>query len=229
MSKQWVKQELHKNEAALILDRAVVWVLAHKEASAGIGLTAAVALALAVYSFARYREVQQTAWERLAVAQSYAFAGQADQALQQTQGVVDGYPRSRAAGFAVQFQGDLLYRSSRFKDAIAAYEKVFERKDPALVPYALAGIAQAQESGGDFPAATAAARRFLEAHQDHFLAPQVQSILARSLQAQGRLDEARSAYENISLLYPETFWATAAQQALKPPAPAPKSAAAPGK
>lgn len=216
MSKQWVKQELHKNEAAALIDRAAFWALSHKEASVGIGLTVGIALVLAAYSFARYREVQHTAWERLAVAQSYAFAGQNDQALQQLQGVMDGFARSRAAGFAQLFQGDLSYRSSRFKEAVQAYEKVLERKDQALDPFALAGIAQSQEAGGDFQAAAASARRFLESHQDHFLAPQVQSTLARSLDAQGKADEARTAFENISLLYPETFWAAAAQKVLKP-------------
>ena len=59
------------------------------------------------------------------------------------------------------------------------------------------------------------AQRFLDAYGDHFLAPQVHSCLARSLESAGQAAQAKAAFQKIALQYADTSWAAWAQARLK--------------
>ena len=216
MATHWAKEQVHRNELAAFIERLALWVSAHREAALGVGGTLLAALFLGVYSAVRYRDLKLQAWEKLAIAQTYAFSGQGKTALEQLQAVREQYPRTQAAGFGDQFQGDLLFQSGDYKGSIEAYHRVLDRKDPGLLPYAHSGIAFAQEGAGQPAAAVEAAQNFLSQYQDHFLAPQVHAVLARSLKALGRDEEAKATLEKIALLYPETFWAQWANNTLHP-------------
>jgi tetratricopeptide (TPR) repeat protein len=217
MSKQWVRQELKKNEVALATERAAAWIMNHREAAFGIGLTLLIAFFLGIYSVIRYSELKTTAWERLAVAESYAFAGQSKPALDQLKNIAEQFPRTRAAGFSQLFQADVLYQSGMYKEAIEAYQQTLDRQDVNLSPFALSGIAFSQEASGQYQASMDTAQRFLATYQDHYLAPQVHAILAQALKSLGREEEAKATLEKIALLYPDTFWSQWAQTNLHPP------------
>jgi len=215
MSKQWVKDQVHRNEIAVLLERVWAWALSHREAALGLGLTLLVGLFLAVYSVARYQDLERTAWERLAIAQSYAFAGQGKAALDQLRALEEQFPRTRAARFGKLFQGDLLYQSGSYKEAIEAYQRCLDMGDSGLEAFALSGIAFAEEAAGHYDKAVEAAQRFLSSHPDHFLAPHVHAGIARSYISLGKSSEARATLEKTALLYPETFWAQWAQNQIQ--------------
>lgn len=215
MAKQWIKAQVRHNEYQDFVDRGLHWVLANRQrALIGAGSAAGVVLLSLLFLY-RYRAGQNTAWERLSVAQGYAYSGQGEASLKQLKELAADYGGSKAAGFGLLFAGDLLYRQGSYKEAVAYYNQVVERENPkAAVPIALANSAIAQEAGGDFAQAAATAQRFLDLFSDHFMAPQVHASLARGLQAQGQVDAAKAALQKISLQYPETPWSAWAQQRL---------------
>ena len=59
--------------------------------------------------------------------------------------------------------------------------------------------------------------RFLGAYAEHFLAPQVHVSLARCETTLGQRDTAKATLQKIALQYPESSWATWAQERLKAP------------
>ena len=222
MAKQWVKHQVRHNEVQDFLGRAINWGLANRR-QAGIVLgSAAGVLLLGGLLIYRSRSVQSAAWDRLALAQTYAYSGRPDAALQQIKDLSAERPAAKATAYGQLFAGDLLYHQGSYKEAVEAYAKILEREEPKnLVPLALADTAISLEASGQFSQAAGAAQRFLENHSDHFLAPQVHACMARSLQALGQIDQAKATYQKMSLQYPDTGWAGWAQARLNPPAPLP--------
>lgn len=216
MSKQWVKAEIHKNELAVGLERATLWAKMHPQQSVWAGVAAAGALVFGLLFLHRQGQAREDAWSRLAVAQSMAYYGQVDQALAQVKGLGEAHPNSVASGYGLLLTGDVLFQAGRYKEAAQTYQQVVDRPNhKALLPLAIADLSLTLEAGGDCPAAMSGADRFLEAHPDHFLAPQVHAGLARCLAASGQAEKARSTYERIAFLYPETYWSEWAKRRLK--------------
>ena len=216
MGKHWIRQQIRHDDVHDTFDKAVVWVQANRQA-AGMAAGAAVLAVLVVSLIFFQRTAARTAsWERLGLAQSYAYSGRQDASLEQLKQLAADYPTSDAAGFGELFAGDLLYQGGKFKQATEHYTKLLDRGAPkALQPVALNDLALAQESDGQPQLAVQTAQRFLETYSEHFLAPQIHACLARCLQALGQADQAKAAYQKISLQYPDTSWAAWAQSRLK--------------
>jgi len=212
--KYTTKQEMKRNELAEWINKAVLWIRTHKEASMGIGFISLVAALLAAYFIVQYTSLKNVSWERLAVAQSQAYAGQAQNSLDQLRELADRFGQTDAAGFGILFRGDIYYKTKTYKEAAKAYQQVLDNKSPkSVVPIAMACLASSLESDGNYPAAMETCRKFLETYGDHYLAPQVHLELARCLEATQNL-EAKPTYEKVVFLYPETYWASQAKSRL---------------
>lgn len=206
MSKQWAKEEANTNEIATVLERGAVWVKFHPQQSiwGGIGLAASIFIVAAF--FIRSRQAREESWAQLSAATMYAQSGQAEASLNQVKALTEAHPGSAASGYARLLAGDVLFQQAKYKEAAQAYQGATEQPGvPATIPMALSGLALSQEGAGDCPAATAAAQRFLDTHQDHFLAPITHASLARCLAAQGK-PEAKETFQRIEILYPGTYW-----------------------
>lgn len=216
MAKAWARQEAKKNEIAALIDKGVLWMTFHPQASlwGGIGLLAAV-IAVAVFVNRTLNEREES-WSRFAFAQSYAYSKQPKQALEQVRGLTQDYPGSSATSYALLLAGDILYEQGQYKEAAQTYNKVVNQPNHReVLPIALANLGISQEASGDCKSATATDQRFLDAYSQHFLAPQVHASLARCLSLTGETEKARATYERIAFLYPATFWATWAQARIK--------------
>ncbi|MBI3551460.1 MAG: tetratricopeptide repeat protein [Elusimicrobia bacterium] len=221
MGKQWVRQEIKRNELQELVDRVLLWASSNQQLAAAIGGGTAAAALLAGILIYRSHSMQSAAWDRLALAEDSAYAGQVESSLKQISELAAQYPNTAAAGYGYLFQGDLLYPRGQYKEALEAYNKVLESGQPkVLQPLALGDTALAQEAAGQCEQSALSAQRFLETYPDHFLAPQVHACLARCLQARGQADQARTAYQKITLQYPETSWALWAKKRLDSPAAA---------
>lgn len=216
MSKQWVRQQVRKDEMADALGTGVEWVSRNRQLATTVAGVAVAVVLMAALFVIKTRAAREVSWERLGVAQSLAYSGRPDQSLEQLKKLQNEQPNTDAAGFAALFQGDLEYQRGNFKNAAAQYTKVVERGTPkALQPLALSDLAMTQEAAQQYKDAVSTSRRFLESFPDHFLAPQVHSCLARSLQGAGDSGEAKAALQKIALQYPDTSWAAWAQARLK--------------
>lgn len=215
MAKQWVKQQLHRNELQDVVDKGLRWSLNNKQTAltAGGGLLAA--LLLLGGGLYHRRNQQAAAWERLSLAQYSAYSGQLDAALKQIDELKMEHPGSQAAAFALLFAGDIQYRQGLYKEAVGSYSGILESGDAKfLQPLALANTAMSQEAASEFNQAIATDQRFLDAYSDHFMAPQVHASVARCQHALGQLDQAKVTYQKITLQYPDTPWARWAQERL---------------
>jgi tetratricopeptide (TPR) repeat protein len=214
MGKQWVRQQVKRNEIQDVIDSGVRWVGKNRQlAAATVGGTI---LALAILGLILYRAhaMKQEAWSRLSLAQSYAYMGKTDEALKQLDQLSQDYGQTEASGFAALFAGDVHYRQGQYPEAITAYAKILELGPVSIQPFALSNTASSYEAAGKFEQAAAQSQSFLDAHADHFLAPHTHSILARSLAAMGKTQEARVALQKITLQYPNTAWANWATERL---------------
>jgi len=215
MGKGWARQEAKKNELAQAIERASLWIRYHQQIAiwAGLGLAAAITVGgMLIY---RHFTATEDTWGMFAIAQSLAYSGRPDQAVQLLQKLEEEHPQALAAGHGELLAGDLYFQQGKFKEALDAYRQLSERtSEKTLLATSLADMGITQESMGDFKAAAETDQRFLDAYQDTFLAPQVHASLARSLASLGDAEKAKAAYERIVFLYPDTYWAQWAKERL---------------
>lgn len=208
MGKQWARQQVKTNEIAAFLERLSLWVQSHPHHAVwgGIGVLALAVAAAGVWH--RHSSDREDAWTKYALGQSLAYSGRAPQGLEMLGRLAEEHPRSPAAAYGRLLAGDVLFEQDRFQEAAAEYRKALEDTSrPETQPIALANLGLAQEAAGDCSAALQSGQRFLDAHQEHFLAPQIHASVGRCLSSLGRTEEARSAYERMAFLYPDTYWA----------------------
>lgn len=218
MAKQWIKQQVKRNELQEYVDRGALWALGNRQTvlmAAGGVLAVLVIAGMFLY---KNSSGQTAAWDRLSVAQGYAYGGQADASLEQIKGLETEHTGAKASGFGQLFAGDIYFQRGSYKETTETYSKILERGEPrALVPYALSGTALAQESAGQCGESAATSQKFLDTYSDHLLAPQVHASLARCLNNLGQTDQAKTTYQKITLQYPDTYWARWAQARLSAP------------
>lgn len=209
MNQEITKEDIKRNEIADVLERGVRWIRLHPQQSLWSGLAAAAIVLAAAAFFVRRNQVREEAWSSLAAATTYAYSGQTDAALGQVKAVAEAHSGTAAAGYARLLAGDVLFQQGKFKEAAQSYQELLDQPGNAsATPMALSGLAMSQEGAGDCPAAASASQRFLDSHQDHYLAPQTHAVLARCLASQGKTEEAKSAFQRIEILYPGTYWET---------------------
>lgn len=207
MSKQWAKEEANTNEVADLLERALLWVRSNPQPALWGAIGAVAVIAGTAAFFVRSAKVKEDSWARLSAATLYAQSGYADASLDQIKALTETHPGTPAAGYARLLAGDILFQQGKFKEAQQAFEAALAQSNPpALAPMSLSSLALAQEGAGEFAAAAGTAQRFLDSHQDHFLAPLTHAVLARSLAAQGKEKESKETFQRIEILYPGTYW-----------------------
>lgn len=215
MGKQWVRHELQRNELADRVESVAHKVQANQQAALAIagGILALAAVAAGIWF--HFSKTRTEAWEKLAIAQSMAYSGQAKKALEDLRPIAEG--GATPAAYAQLFAADVHFKTGEYKEAAAGYQKLIDRASPkALLPIAMADLALALEASGDCKGAIEANQRLLDSYQDHFMSPQAQGSMARCYAATGQPTLAKSTLDRIMLLYPESYWAQWAKERLSP-------------
>lgn len=206
-------------------DLALAWIKEHRDTLVGSLVILCGAAIFSVWFFFHYSERRDLAWGDLFRAQQNGYTGNFAEAAKLLDGVEANYRNTSAFGFAKLTRGDLLFRQGKFKEAAEAYADT-EKTAKDLRPFALYNRGKALEAALDLAGAQAQYKDFLAKYPDHYLAPEAQYSLARASELAGSPVEARTAYEKIVLLYPDTAWAASAKARLNP-SPAPQPAAKP--
>ena len=200
-------------------DRALTWIKGNRETFIGSVVITAAVMIFAGDFFVHYRDLRETAWKNLFIAQQVGYSGNMAQAQTQLEAIETSYGSTSAAAYATLTKGDMLFAQGKFKDAAAAYTKALTARD--LGPFALYDLGKSLEADGDLAGAQARYADFLSKTPDHFMAPEVHASLARAQELAGDAALARTTYEKIVLLYPDTSWAAQAKARLTgPKAPA---------
>jgi tetratricopeptide (TPR) repeat protein len=202
----------------------LTWIKKNRETFIGSSVIVLALLIFGAYFFVHYRDLRDTAWKNLFIAQQIGYAGNIPQAQEQLKAIGTSFGNTSAAPYATITQGDILFAQGKFKEAGDEYAKLASgNKD--LAPFAQYSLGKCKEAAGDLAGAQAQYSDFLSKNPDHFMAPEVQASLARAQELAGAKDQAKATYEKIVLLYPETSWAMQAKAKLEGPAPKPAAAA----
>ena len=201
------------------IETALGWIKKNRETFIGSVVILLAIIVFSVYFLIHYRGLRDTAWKSLFIAQQQAGGGNFAQAQQQLAAIEASYGSTSAAPYATLFKGDMLFAQGKFKEAAAEYSKLTNSKDVA--PFAIYSVGKSKEAEGDLAGAQVAYSDFLLKTPEHFIAPEVHSSLARTQELSGSADLAKTTYEKIVLLYPETSWAMQAKAKLTPQPPAP--------
>jgi tetratricopeptide (TPR) repeat protein len=175
------KQLKRPDEFQVVAGRAMSWIVANRGLvlAVGGGLIAAVLIVWGVTAYRSSREVK--AGSELA------------EALELQSRPISGEPSSEAG------QQTFSSKEEREKAVIAALEKVrADQGGTTAAKTALAQIGFHKLKSGDAAGAQKDLHDFLQAAgNDHPLRPFAQESLGYALEAQGRLDEARAAFEKL--------------------------------
>ena len=218
----WIAGGTVETVAPKKFDLFLAWVKGNRETFIGAVVITLAVVIFAAYFFVHYRDLRETAWKNLFIAQQTGYSGNMAQAQTQLDAIETTYASTSAGAYATLTKGDMLFAQGKFKEAGEAYTKALKAKD--LAPFALYNLGKCKEAEGDLAGAQAQYADFLSKTPDHFLAPEAHSSLARAQELAGSADLAKTTYEKIVLLYPDTSWAAQAKARLA--GPQPKAAAA---
>lgn len=205
-------------EAPKKADLALDWIKKNRETFIGSIVILLAAGIFGVYFFMHYRDLRETAWKNLFMAQQAGFSGGTQQAMEQLGAIETSYGNTSAAPFATLTKGDILFSQAKFKEAAAEYGKL-ANAGPELAPVAIYNQGKCKEAEGDLAGAQAAYADILARFPEHFIVPEAHYSQARAQEISGGLEMAKANYEKIVLLYPETSWAAQAKARLTRPQP----------
>lgn len=214
MGTHWARQQNKNNELEGVLAKSILWIKANQKISAISASAALLILIVSLAAFYHSKSVQKEAWQRLSLAEGLAASGHPNQALSQIKALESDYPNASAEGFGLLFAGDIAYSTGNYVQAESYYLKAANENSQLIAPFALNDLTLTYEASGQRDKSVEEAQKFLNLYPDHFLAPQVHSAMARSLDAEGKIEDAKIAYQKIALEYPNTFFATWAQNRL---------------
>ncbi len=209
-------------EAPKLMDKSLAWIKTNRETFIGASVVTLAAVIFAAYFLSHYADLRETAWKNLFIAQQTGFSGRTAEAQTMIGDIQKNYANTSASGYAILTSGDIYFAQAKYKEAAEEYSKLVAAKDKGLRPLALYSLGKTKEAAGETAAAAAHYTDFLSAFPEHFLAPEVHWALASAHEASGGAAEARSDWEKIGLLYPETHWAAQAKAKMTPAAPAKK-------
>jgi tetratricopeptide (TPR) repeat protein len=216
MGTHWARQQIKNKELEGMLAKSILWIKANQKIASSLAGAILLILVVVLAAFYNSRSAQEAAWANLSSAEGLAASGHKNQALSQIKTLEKKYPNAPAEGFGLLFAGDIAYSTGDYVAAQSYYAKVANTNSPFLTPLSLNDLTLSYEASGQFAKSIDEAQKFLNLYPDHFLAPQVHSAMARSLDAEGKTEDAKIAYQKISLEYPNTYFAAWAQGHLSP-------------
>lgn len=216
--KHWAtKQASKQDEVRDFVGKGLDLALARrKEVGMALGAAAVIGLLLGFYAYSRSAN-ENEAWDKLSMAEAYSYYGRPKEAADALAELTTQNASPAAAGLAGLMQGELKQAKGEHDAALASFTRAAEVAPEPLKPFAAAEKVSALEAAGKPAECVAAAQTFLDANSDHFLAPQVQEVMARCQLAAGQAEAARATWQKISLQYPDTPWAVRANARLQPP------------
>jgi tetratricopeptide (TPR) repeat protein len=169
--------------------------------------------ALSLYFISSYNETKRSCWEKISMAQGYAYQGMTNQGIQILDDVINKYSNSGLAQYARLNKANILYDTKNYNLATNVYQEIITAgKQKSIIPFAYAGVGQSKENLADYAGAESVYREEIEKYPEHFITPRIYDSLARVYLLTGRIEDAKQAYEKLATLYPGTYWSNVAQK-----------------
>lgn len=212
------KSEVKRDELKDALTQTLDWlILRRREVGMALGAALILALGAGLFLYGKHAR-QNAAWDKLALAELYAYSGKTEQAQTLLTQLAEEGANPAATSLARMLEGDLSFPRGELDKALAAYEKAAETAPEPLKPFAVTEKVLTLETAGKPAECASAAQGFLDSYADSMLAPMVHASLARCQTASGQAEAAKTTLQKISLQYPNTPWAAWANSRLQPTA-----------
>lgn len=129
------------------------------------------------------------------------------QTIEQLREIVDRYPDTPAATYALLSLGANLLHAGQYPQAQFAYDQFIKNYPKnAFLPVAQIGQAYCLEAMGNVDGALAFFTDFSQKNTDSYLCPVAILGQGRCLEQQGKYDQAQSAYSNYASAHPDSRW-----------------------
>ncbi|MEW6040285.1 MAG: tetratricopeptide repeat protein [Elusimicrobiota bacterium] len=172
-----------------------------------------LSVALVIYFINSYSQTKKGYWEKISMAQGYAFQGMTNQSIQILDDVIIKYSNSEIAQHARLSKANISFDTKNYNLAAKVYQEVINTgKQKSIIPFAYIGLGQSKENLMDFQGAETVYKEAIEKFPEHFIAPRIYDSLARVYLLMNKLDEAKLVYERLVTLYPGTYWSSIAQR-----------------
>lgn len=208
MAKQWVRQETKRNEIAVFIQTCLSFYKKNRESiivGTGIGI---VLIAVVVYFVVQYMSLNIRAWGELSRAQGMARSGNISQAEINLKEIAQNFKRTPASIHSLLFLAEIYSRDKNYKKASDIYQQIIDSyRNNTLLPFAYIGLGSSLLNMGNLDKAVDIYQIFSDKHPDHFLYPAILQSLGYCYEKTNQIDDARTQYEKIVTLYPQTIWA----------------------
>ncbi len=217
MPKAWVRKELQKEPLGNFAAKIIPWILAHRETALSIFVTLVIVLSLGIYFFYHLKKIDARAWDKLSFAQAHQQRNLTDQAISFYNEIIDRYPRTQAAGYALFYKAEMLYQQKKYPEASQAFRSFLQKypRKKLLIPLVYAGLGTSLESENKYSEAINTYQEFANKFPEHFSTPEVYLSLGRCYQINGQNNEAMSTYNKVITSYPGSTWQKIAETYLK--------------
>lgn len=208
MAKQWVRQEIKRNEIAVFIQTCLSLYKKNRESiivGTGIGI---VLIAVGVYFVMQYMSLNIRAWGELSRAQGMARSGNISQAEINLKEIARNFKRTPASIHSLLFLAEIYSRDKKYKKASDIYQQIIDSyRNNTLLPFAYIGLGSSLLNMGNLDKAVDIYQIFSDKYPDHFLYPVILQSLGYCYEKTNQIDDARTQYEKIVTLYPQTIWA----------------------
>lgn len=206
---------LKRNDMEHYVLLGVDWIKANRQTAFSIAAITAGIIIFAVFVFARFQTAQGRANDRLSMAQGRLYGGDIPGGVAGLDEIIQKYAGTAAASQARLLKADYLESQKNFTAAAEMARTVIaEGKPKTIIPLAYMALGAIQENAGDLKGAIATYTAFLDKYPDHFYAAKTYESLGRLHEFSNAPGEAKSAYERLATMYPDTGWAQRARERL---------------
>ncbi|MEA3307067.1 MAG: tetratricopeptide repeat protein [Elusimicrobiota bacterium] len=213
MGNNWIESGIIRK--ATKSETVLLWIKENRETFIGSLVIVLAIIILGSFFTLRYSQLNKAAWKELFMAKQQSRMGKLDLANKSLAKIETGFSNTTAAGYALLLKGDIMFSTRKYEDAVKAYIMASDFAKPeTIVPVALSNIGKTREAKRDFDKAIISYKNFLSQYPEHFLAPEAHFSIANIYAMQNKKKEARSVYEKIAILYPQTLWAESAKSIL---------------
>lgn len=214
-SKTWVASNdtVITNKSSRIYE----WIKNNRETFFGSVAIVLAVIAFAIYFAVTYSKLQTKAWQSLFTAQQMTYSGNLEQGQKILGDIVNNYGRTSASAFALLLQGDINFSLGKFKEAETSYNDAIKKDNKTIIPVAMYNIGRVKESLRDLNGAKDAYADFIAKYPEHYMAPEVHTLLARTFMFLNDYESSKQTFEKIAVLYPDTTWSEQAKAMLTIP------------
>lgn len=225
MRRQWVKEELRKDEIVSTTVKVIQFIKTRKKLVQYIGIVILSVGVLVAVGLMWWNNRQAKAIDKIDQANALYDQNQNKEARELYQAIVNEFRYTDSAAEALFYIGNCDFNLGEYDKAIETY-RTYLKKYPnkLLASFAYESIGLCQEEKGDYKWAIETYRQLIEKYPQNFILPKIYLDLGRCYLALNDKAEAQKQYQKILDFYPNSVWVAQAKDKITALNPLPAGA-----